>query len=312
MKAKGNKAFGILQFARAGMLAALIVPGATFAQEPKPMPLWPGGVPDKAIVQKNPEWIQNRPVDPKATGLDRAVWFVSEPTLTVYPAKAKNGRSPAVVIFPGGGFVRLAIDKEGHNVARFLNTIGVTGIVVKYRTRTDTTSGRSAGGNREAETKAIYSDGMRAVRTVRFNAEKWGIDPNRIGVMGFSAGGNMATNLTLRYDQGQAGSSDPVEKVGSRPDFAALIYPGIPAGLDSLVNANTPPVFMVNANDDTTTPAENCLRMCQALRKASIPVELHVFTKGSHGFGLGLKGTGPAAWGGLLAVWLREMNLLNN
>jgi acetyl esterase/lipase len=181
--------------------------------------------------------------------------------------------------------------------------------VVKYRLcpeQQETAEGRVP----DSVRAAILADGPRAVRLVRANAEAWGIDPERIGVMGFSAGGYMATWSATHYDSGRPESSDPVERASSRPDFAGLIYPAVPAGIDSVISADTPPVFLVNANDDQTTPAVKAIALHGALSAAGVTTEMHIFTRGGHGFGLGVDGGALTAWPGLFEAWLREQGVI--
>ncbi len=292
--------FPASRFSFVSLFAVLLVAGSVAAGEPEIIPLWPAGPPDNAIVHAGAETITERP-----GGRNRSIDRVSVPTLTVYPAPAGKATGSAVVIFPGGGFTHLAIDKEGHNVALWLNTVGVTAVVVKYRTRSDGPPDRAE------QMKAIISDGRRAVRLVRFNAEKWGIDPARIGVMGFSAGGYLAASVASGAYPGKDGVGDPVAGVSCRPDFAGLIYPGLPPDFTTNVTKNAPPMFLVNAGDDTTTPAENSIRIYRALRSAGVRAEMHLFDNGGHGFGLGVRGGAVAGWSGLFTAWLKEIGMLS-
>ncbi len=294
----------ICRFIFAASFFLLFAATRATAAEPSKINLWPGSPPDKAIVHVDEAMITNRPTEQNEFGQNRSIDRVSMPDLTVYPVAGGTASRAAIVIFPGGGFTHLAIDKEGHDVARWLNTIGITGIVVKYRTRTDEQSSRAE------QMKAIVSDSKRAVRLARFNAEKWGIDPARIGVMGFSAGGYLAATVASGYSQGKDGVDDPVSRVSCRPDFAGLIYPGLPPDFESNLTKGAPPMFLVNACDDTTTPTENCIRMFQALRGAGVRGEMHLFDNGGHGFGLGVRGGAVAGWSGLFAKWLKEIEII--
>lgn len=292
-------------------LAALLsLPlAALAADEPVPLPLWPAGAPDTLIRHGQPESVENRENNRNAQGFNRIVSNVSTPTLTVYPAPGGQKAAPALVVFPGGGFRVLAWDKEGLDIARRFNAAGLTCIVVKYRLcpkQYETAEGRAP----EAVRGAILADGPQAVRMVRANAAKWGIDPQRIGVIGFSAGGYMAAWTATHYTAGDQSAADPLAKVSSRPDFAALIYPAVPAGIDSVLSAETPPVFLVNADDDTTTPAAKAIALHNALVAAGVTTEMHIFTRGSHGFGLGVNGGAVTAWPGLLEGWLREREVI--
>jgi len=291
------------------LLALSLTAGRAFSDEPASRPLWPDGLPDSIIRHGRPETIENRESGRfSSSGMNRIVSFVETPELTVFPAPGVQ-EAPAVVIFPGGGFRRLAIDKEGLEIARRLNEAGMTGVVVKYRLcpeQQQTAEGRVP----DSVRAAILADGPRAVRLVRANAEAWGIDPQRIGVIGFSAGGYMAAWTATHYDSGQPEAEDPVVRASSRPDFAGLIYPAVPAGIDTVISADTPPVFLVNANDDQTTPAVKAIALHGALSAAGVTTEMHIFTRGGHGFGLGVDGGAVTAWPGLFEAWLREQGVI--
>ncbi|MBN2288035.1 MAG: alpha/beta hydrolase [Candidatus Glassbacteria bacterium] len=282
---------------------------ALVAAEPSEIPIWPDGLPDNAIVHTQPESTENRERNRNEFGFNRAVFNVSHPTFQVFKAPESETPAPAVLIFPGGGFSHLAIDKEGKDVARFLNSVGVTGVVVKYRTRPEEIDNHSGQAYTEAMS-AIMSDGRRTVQIVRQRASEWGIDPNKIGVMGFSAGGRMAVTISTAYDTAQADSDDPVLRVSSRPDFAGLVYPGIPDDIYSSITADTPPMFLVCGGEDETTPPAKDVLLFQALRKADVKAEIHIYTRGWHGFGLGLPGDTFASWPELFATWLREIDML--
>jgi acetyl esterase/lipase len=232
----------------------------------------------------------------KNGAIDRSISGVPQPSVTVYlPAKEKaNGT--AIVICPGGGYQHLAIDKEGHDIARWLNTIGIAGVVLKYRL-----PGRRAPGQRdlkqEAEQiKVALEDAEAAMRLTRENAAKWNVKPGAVGMMGFSAGGHLASMM------GMLATADV------RPDFLVLGYPAIPAGM--VVTGTTPRTFLVAADDDpTVNAAENAGRFYAALRAAKVPAELHVYSSGGHGFGILKTGKTSAAWPAALVAWLKEAKL---
>lgn len=237
------------------------------------------------------------------------------PTLTVYKPQTPNGA--AVVVCPGGGYGGLA-EHEGKPVAEWLNTIGVTGFVLKYRL-----------GPRYHHPVEM-GDLLRAVRLVRSRADQWGLDPHRVGVLGFSAGGHLVSTALTHFDDGNPDATDPVDKSPSRPDFGILIYPVITlegsdahAGsrknllgdnpssdlIDLLssqkqVTDKTPPCFLVHSSDDRVVPFENSLMFARALHAHHVPVELHVFDHGGHGFGLGGKDPVLKEWPTLCARWL--------
>jgi len=250
---------------------------------------------------------------------------VQEPDIAVYLPTKKFATGQAVVICPGGGYWILAYDLEGTDIARYLNSIGVAAIVLKYRLPTY--------GNTIDPHKVPLMDAQRAMRLVRSNAVKWNIDPNKIGVMGFSAGGHLASTLGTHFDYGNKADKDSIEKLSCRPDFMILMYPVISftetcthtGSRDALlgknptkemlnfysnelqVKENTPPTFLVHANDDSGVPVENSLLMYKALRDKKIPTEMHILSEGEHGFGLALNNDHVALWTKNLTLWLKSL-----
>lgn len=240
------------------------------------------------------------------------------PALTVYRASGTRANGTAVLVFPGGGYDHLSSDKEGTKVARFWNDRGVTAFVVRYRV-----------GPAYAH-PLMEQDGMRAVRVVRANAARFGVNPQRVAVMGFSAGGHLAGSVATHGAPGVATSRDSVERQHARPDAAMLIYPVItmreaythqgsrthllgaepsPAllqhmSLETQVTATTPPTFLVASNEDKSVPVENTLAMYAALRTARVPAEMHVYERGRHGFGLAPDDPVLATWATHAADWL--------
>ena len=229
---------------------------------------------------------------------DRAISNVSRPSITVYlPAKEK-ATGTGMIICPGGGYQHLAIDKEGHDVARWLNTIGIAGFVLKYRLPGQG-SLRRASGDLHQIADAIHvalEDAESSMRLVRENAVKWSLKPDAIGMMGFSAGGHLAAMM---------GMISPIE---TRPDFLVLGYPAIPAALD--VTPSTPRTFLVAAYDDPLlNPAEHAGRFFAALRTVKVPAEIHIYASGGHGFGMLKTGKTSATWPDALVAWLKESHL---
>ncbi len=232
---------------------------------------------------------------------------VTTPTLEVFKPSPDIDTGAAVVICPGGGHYVLAYDKEGTEVAEWLNTIGVTGIVLKYRVPAR---------EEDRRWRAAVQDAQRAMRVVRANAHEWQIDPERIGILGFSAGGETAALTCLFHNEAQYEAIDEVDDVSARPDFAALIYTG---GLydeetgtlrDYIeVDDTTPPMFFVHAMDDGL-PAEHSILMSLALKRAGIPTEMHIYGDGGHGFGLRETGSASATWPDRCAAWLHTIEVL--
>jgi acetyl esterase/lipase len=257
------------------------------------------------------------------------------PTLTVFAAPKDKATGAAVVVCPGGGYGFLADDHEGAQVARFFNKLGVHAFVLKYRIVAKARPGPLA--------PAPKLDVLRAIRTVRAKAADFGIDPTRIGLMGFSAGGHLASTGGTHFDAGDKTAEDPVERVSSRPDFLILGYPvvsmedGVTHGgsrrnllgdkptpeqiaeysNEKRVTKDTPPTFIFQTNEDTVVPAENAVRFYLALRANKVPAELLIYEKGRHGVGLGTdpKWTGGtdyvAGWSDRLAAWLKLRGVLD-
>jgi acetyl esterase/lipase len=210
---------------------------------------------------------------------------VKSPVIEVYPAAEPNGT--AVVVAPGGGFSILAIEHEGRDVARWLNSFGVTVFVLRYRCGLE---------SREASEKAAIEDGLLAVATARKRAAEWKVDPRRIGVMGFSAGGYLVVGVATGYEP------------ASRPDFAISVYAVAPEGYH--VPADAPPLFIAVAYDDNARMTSTATGLLDNWKKAQIPAELHVFSDGGHGFGMNKKGKACDIWTELLAGWMKRLGLL--
>lgn len=216
---------------------------------------------------------------------------VKRPVMEVYPAARPNGT--AVVVAPGGGFTILAIEHEGRDVARWMNQRGVTAFVLRYRVGLET--GDTPPMSRLLSQKAAIEDGLLAVKTVRERAAEWKLDPRRIGVMGFSAGGYLTIGVATQYTP------------ESRPDFAAPIYAVAP---EYQVPADAPPLFVAVAYDDNERMTSVATGLMDRWKKAKVPVELHVFPDGGHGFGMNKKGKSCDAWTDLLDRWMRHQGLL--
>jgi len=214
------------------------------------------------------------------------------------------------VICPGGGYNILAWDLEGEEVAAWLNSLGVTGIVLKYRVP------RRPDQAKDKPPVGPLQDAQRAVSLVRSKAAEWGIDPKRIGILGFSAGGHLTAAAAANFDRRAYDALDDVDRVSCRPDFAVLVYPGylVEKGTDQLapdirVRKECPPAFFAHAADDGV-PAENSVAMYRALRKAGVPAELHVYAAGGHGFGLRPSARPCSTWPQRCADWLRAQGFL--
>jgi acetyl esterase/lipase len=262
-----------------------------YALEPTVERLWPGPALGSEDIE-NTEEVINSSEDQNAFGLNRSISNVSVPTLAIYLPPEAIATGSAVIICPGGAFERIVIDKEGHDVARWLNSIGVAGVVLKYRTG--------------APEDALL-DVQRAIRIVRGRAQELNIRPDRIGVMGFSAGGYAAAWAAVRFDEGQPDAKDALDRISSRPDFVSLIYPAIPENIEKYVTQNTPPAFLVHADDDQRVPSEHSVRFYHALRNAQVRAEIHIYATGGHGFGLGIHGGSAASWPQSFSEWLSSL-----
>lgn len=251
------------------------------------------------------------------------------PMITFYSPPEENATDLAVVVCPGGGYSGLAMDHEGKQVAAWLNSVGVTAAVLQYHTVSQT-------GGKPGLHPAPLNDALRAIRIVRGRAAKLQLDPHKIGIMGFSAGGHLASSAATHFTPGDPAAEDPLEKLSSRPDFAVLIYPVItflppyahqgsrknllgPGAPDSLVvefsnerqvSPETPPVFLAHTTEDTGVPPENSVLFYLALRKAEVPAELHIFQQGRHGLGLGPEEFAFSEWPGLCTKWMQAMGFL--
>jgi acetyl esterase/lipase len=274
---------------------------------PAAIPLWPEGVP--GLRSDLPPEIESK----------GGISVVTTPTLTPFLLPAASEPRPAVVVCPGGGYTHLAIEKEGYAIARWLNSLGISAIVLKYRLK-------------EYGYPAPTRDGLQAMRLVRSRAEEWHLDPKRIGVIGFSAGGHLAASIATLFDAPDL----QMGKGNARPDFAMLIYPVITMkgpfahkgsvaallgaaptpemveqlSLETRVTDKTPPTFLVHSSIDPTVPVQNSVQFYLALRNAKVPAEMHIYETGPHGFGL-LPGHGPTSeWPKRAEEWLAARKII--
>ena len=276
-------------------LLGILLAAAAFAAEPNAIPLWPGTPPgsEKATYE------ENEILGPK--DLIRRVHNITRPTLLPYLPEKSLATGTAVVVCPGGGFRYLAIDVEGTAVANWLNANGIAAFVLKYRVaRTGDEGEKDAATMQDRRKNTIplaVADGQQAIRLVRAHAAEWGIAPDRIGIMGFSAGGYVAAAVALQHD------------ADSRPNFAAPIYPAVPP--DIIVPAGAPPLFITQADDDATVPTvDNSIRLYTAWKRAKVPAEMHIYLRGGHGFGLKKTGLPTEHWIDRFYDWLGLQGLL--
>jgi acetyl esterase/lipase len=275
-----------------GLLYALCP--AAFANPPQSLPLWPSGAPGSE-GRTGPESVRINEHG------EHIVSNVHAPSITVFLPAPHNATGAAVIVVPGGGHTELWMDHEGYNVAAFLSDHGVAAYVLKYRLAHAQGSPYTVEGN-------SLADVQRAIRLVRSRSAEWHLDPDRIGVMGFSAGGQLAALAATRYDSGAANSSDPVERQSSRPRFQALLYPAIPQNMK--LSPDTPPAFLLCGALDQPTVSEGLAELYLALRRAGAGAELHIYEGVGHGFGLRPGNTGPvAAWPWRFLEWLDQQGL---
>ncbi|QDV40788.1 Acetylxylan esterase precursor [Stieleria neptunia] len=277
------------------------------AGDPIVMNVWPDKPPGE--TQTLPEEAdQTKPVDRLIAGR-RIIKLgnVSTPQIAVYQPPAEHRNGTAVVICPGGGHHILAYDLEGTEVAEWLNTLGVTAVVLKYRV-----PARDA----DRRWRAAVQDAQRAMSLVRSHAEAWKIDPDRIGICGFSAGGETAGLTAIFQEDRTYEAVDKIDQVSIRPDFALLIYAAgmVEKGTTQLhdyikVNQDTPPMFFAHAFDDRVS-VHNCLTLAGALKEAGVPAELHVYATGGHGYGLRVTDQPVTRWPEQAASWLKTMKLI--
>ncbi|MDL5513349.1 alpha/beta hydrolase [Arenibacter sp. M-2] len=287
----------------------------TYAQNTV-LPLWPNNIPNSIKTDEKEEVVSADIV---------RIAKVQVPQIEVYLPAKKIATGQAVLIFPGGGYGILAYDWEGTDFAKFLNAKGIAGIVVKYRLP-------SLKSQTEIH-KVPLQDAQRAIRTVRSKASEWNIDPTNIGIIGFSAGGHLASTLGTHYNDEVYPKKDAIDNLSARPDFMTLAYPVITMGEPNThggsrrnllgenpsqqmvehfsnelqVTADTPPTFLLHASDDTAVPVENSLLFYTALIKNKVPTEMHIYPTGGHGFALGLQDTHLATWTNQWVGWLNNL-----
>jgi acetyl esterase/lipase len=289
------------------LILALAAAAPAFSQTT--MPLWPGTTPGPSnVAPGQQEHDTTKATDDMIAGRRVArIGFVSKPTLAFYPASAGKNTGAAVVVFPGGGYTILAYDLEGTEVCDWLNGIGVNCALVKYRVP-------NAGPF--PKYSQDLADAQRAVRVVRQHATEWRLDPHRVGVLGFSAGGHLVAVLGAHAAEAIYPATDDADKLSARPDFTLLIYPGDlhqeddPLAVCPEVKpvALTPPSFVIQAEDDTVK-VENALAYYEALKQAKVPAEMHVFANGGHGYGLRPTKLPVTHWPQLAATWLGTLGI---
>ena len=268
--------------------------GPAHAHEVHAQPLWVDGAPESA-ADRGPDKVRLTEQG------EQVLTYVREPALTPCLPPKSVGNSAAIIVIPGGGHREIWIDHEGYNVASYLSARGIAAFVLKYRLAQAAPSSYTVEGTE-------LKDVQRAIRLVRSRASQWHLDPERVGVLGFSAGGELAILAATRGDAGAAAATDPIERQSSQPNFQADLYPGMPA--DTRITKATPPVFLLAGSEDDPRISQGLASFYLALRKAEVPAELHLFDGVGHGFGLRAANSGPVAdWPALLVAWMAKRGI---
>ncbi len=297
-------------------IQVLLIHNICLGQE-RIIPLWPEGIIDQPVTKEAETHDRSRDI----------LWIthVQEPTLEIFLPVKKNANGKAIVICPGGGYAGLAYDWEGTAIAKWLNSIGVAAFVLKYRLPIADTN--------ESSTIVPLTDAQRAIRLVRHHAETWNVSADQVGIMGFSAGGHLASTLATHYDEATVSKPTDIDTISARPDFAMLVYPVISMQAaythmgsrnnligtqpsEHLINHysnelqvtdQTPPTFLVHSTDDKSVPVKNSLLFYEALEKSGVPAEMHIYPQGGHGFALGIRGGHEQTWIHRMKEWLDNL-----
>ncbi|HKE96847.1 MAG TPA: alpha/beta hydrolase [Povalibacter sp.] len=269
------------------------------------VPIWPGTVPD---AMANPK--------PESGDAGGGAFNVSRPTMTVYEAQGRN-TGVAMLVFPGGGYQALAMSGEGSEICDWLTSRGITCVLLKYRVP-DSGPTMKDGKRYYPPVQTAVQDAQRTLGLVRQHAAEWHVDPHKIGVIGFSAGGHLAAAVSTRFAQRSYLPVDAADKLSCRPDFAILVYPGhlwtpgteLTLRSDIHVPRDTPPTFLLQAENDPVDPVKHSLTYYVALQKAGVPVEMHLYAQGGHAFGLKKKELPIGQWPRLVETWLTNIGMV--
>ena len=294
------------------LLFGLIYSNPIQSQSMQELPLWPGGIPDNPIVYTQEKVRSEGVSESSPSGMNRVFSQVSEASYVLYQAEKNIANGVAVVICPGGGFRDVWIDREGTDFALWLAQKGITSLVLKYRTFNPDAEGFSL--ERETYNREVYADALQAIHILRSQAAELNIDLNKIGIAGYSAGGALALMAALEIYEDSLPEYTSF-KENTLPDFACLIYPGIDDAFLQAIKTKDqiPPMFMINGAEDDVTPANKCIELYSALLEKKIPVELHIYAKGRHGFDSGIgRGFGVASWQDSFILWLKDIKIQSN
>jgi len=281
------------------------------AQAPQEIPLWPDGLPDNPVIYAQEKVRFEAVNESSPSQMNRVFSQVSEPTYMLYQPEKNLVKDVAVVICPGGGFRDVWFDREGVDFALWLAEKGITSLVLKYRTYNPDAEDFSL--QRIQYNGEVYADALQAIHMLRNQASDLGIDPNKIGIAGYSAGGSLSLMAALEiYEDILPEYAGFIQN--TLPDFACLIYPGVNDAVLKTIETkqHIPPMFMINGAEDDVTPANRCIDLYTALLNKNIPAELHIYSKGSHGFDSGIgRGYGVASWQDSFIFWLKDMKILD-
>jgi acetyl esterase/lipase len=285
-------------FKESVITALLLAPFAVAEKNGEVLPLWPHGAPGSEAMGDRKDVV----TQPAKPGDSLKVSNIHNPSLILYFPPKDKATGAAMIVAPGGGHRFLSIDTEGTNVAEWLNSIGVAAFVLKYRLAKEPDSPYKV-------EEHPFADVQRAIRLVRARSTEWNVNPSKIGVMGFSAGGEVAVMASTRYDMGHQDSSDPIERQSSKPDYQILIYPGIRAE-NVHVTKDTPPTFMLCADNDKG-PSLAIPALYLALKQEGVPAELHIYNSGGHGFGYrpGATPVIKSTWVLRLQDWMSDIGM---
>jgi endo-1,4-beta-xylanase len=271
------------------------------ADAPQVIYLWPAGSPTlKGADEKE----ITTPENVKPGERINSIRNVHSPSIEVYLPPADKAVGTAVIVAPGGGHRQLVIGSEGSDIAKWLNDLGVAAFVLKYRLAFTPNYPYTVEGEALADTQ-------RAIRIVRARAKEWGVKPDRIGILGFSAGGALAALADIRFDRGKSESLDPIEQTSCRPDFAGLVYPGWSRGTDITAPADAAPAFLTSAGKDDASHAMATVDFYNSLFKVGVPVELHVYSHGGHGKAINARDGIPfGTWHTRMQEWMADLGVL--
>jgi len=273
------------------LIAATAMAQTTMPSQPQVIHLWPNGAPG----------FENRRAEPE---MAQSYWVrnVHNPSLTVFLPPKERATGVAIVVVPGGGHRELVFNAEGRDPAIYLSKLGIAAFALKYRLSREPGSPYTIDDARQ--------DVVRAMRLVRSRAAEWNIDPNRVGILGFSAGGELVSMIAYNHDNPDPSAPDPIDRQNARPNFQLLVYPG-PLGIPDVVPVDAPPAFVLAANDDKG-PSNTLLTLVERYRQANVPIEFHLFAHGSHAFNMGDRSQLVTihSWPQRMADWLQD-NVIN-